>query len=536
MKKVLSIIFTLIIGMVSVFAQTTTGTLSGVVSAPDGVIAGATVLVKDNQTGRERTVTTSGEGTFTVSQLDFGNYTVTITASGYKTFVAQEVKVDVGRESALTITMELGGVNEEVTITSAGELVNSTNAELSTSISTQQVKELPIDGRNPLSLVSLQAGANATTNSISGQRSASTTITRDGINIQDNFIRTGVFVADRPTVDDVSEITVITQNAGVEQGGGSSVIQLVTPRGGSEFSGSLYAYNRNSAFTANTWANNFNGVNRPFLNRNQYGGTISGPVPVFNFGEGGPMFLRNKGFFFFNYEGFRLAQQASAAATTLLPEARNGNFTYVGTDGVTRTVNVLSGSGFNLTTAANQTAFANAGGVLTVSPIIQARLLNLLPTSGNGITTGINYLQTVNFNRSNGATRSNYSGRFDLDINEKNSVNFIYKRTNEDNERADIASGFATEPFVTQGGPTDLFVTAYRLTPTNNFSSEFRFGLQFSTPFFNEGNIPQDYFISQALVTTPEGSFRSQGRDTKIYTFQNNSVYTLGNHSLRMGG
>ena len=517
-------------------AQTTTGTLSGIVSAPDGVIPGATVVIKDNQTGRERTVTTSDAGSFAVSQLDFGTYTVTINASGYKKFVTKDVKVDVGRESSLTITMEVGGVSEEVTITSSGELVNSTNGELSTSISTQQVRELPIDGRNPLSLVSLQAGANATTNSISGQRSASTTITRDGVNVQDNFIRTGVFVADRPTVDDVSEVTVITQNAGVEQGGGSSVVQLVTPRGGNKFNGSLYAVNRNSAFTANTWANNFNNVKKPFLNRNQYGGTIGGPVPVFNFGEGGPMFLKNKGFFFFNYEGFRLAQQVSASATTLLPEARTGNFTYVGTDNVTRTVNVLNGTGFNLTTAANQTLFANAGGVLAVDPIIKTRLLDSLPTSATGIPTGINYLQTVNFSRSNGATRSNYAGRFDLDINEKNSLNLIYKRTNEDNQRADQAAGFSTTPFVTQGGPTDFFVTSYRLTPTNSFSTEFRFGLQFSAPFFNETNVPANYLISQALFTNPEGSFRAQGRDTKLYTFQNNSVYSRGNHSFRMGG
>jgi hypothetical protein len=536
MKKTMFAIMLFSLFSILTFGQASTGTLSGVVSAPDGVIAGATVLVKDNQTGRERTVITSGEGSFTVSQLDFGTYSVTITATGYKTFISKDVKIDAGRESALTITMEVGGVNEEVTITSAGELVNSANAELSTSISAKQVKELPIDGRNPLALVSLQAGANATTNSISGQRSSSTTITRDGINVQDNFIRTGGFVADRPTVDDVSEVTVITQNAGVEQGGGSSVVQLVTPRGGNKFSGSLYAVNRNSAFTANTWANNFNGVSKPFLNRNQYGGTIGGPVPVFNFGEGGPMFLRDKGFFFFNYEGFRLSQQVAASGTTLLPDARTGNFTYVGTDGVTRTVNVLTGAGFNLSTPANQALFANAGGPLTVDPIIKARLLDKLPTSGNGITTGINYLQTVNFNRANGATRSNYAGRFDLDINEKNTVNFVYKKTLEDNLRADQASGFATTPFVTQGGPTDFFVTSYRLTPTSNFSTEFRFGLQFSTPFFNESNVPSDYLISQALFTNPEGSFRAQGRDTKLYTFQNNSVWTLGNHSLRMGG
>jgi hypothetical protein len=535
MKKTTLIFMLVSVLSISIFGQQSTGTISGVVSAPDGVIAGATIVVKDNQTGRERTVTASGEGNFTVSQLDFGVYTVSITANGYKNFVTKDVKVDAARETALNITMEVGGVNEQVTITSAADIINTTNGELSTSISTQQVKELPIDGRNPLSLVSLQAGANATTNSISGQRSSSTTITRDGINVQDNFIRTGVFVSDRPTVDDVSEVTVITQNAGVEQGGGSSVVQLVTPRGGNEFHGSLYAVNRNSAFTANTWSNNFNGVKKPFLNRNQYGGTIGGPVPIFHFGEGGPMFLKNKGFFFFNYEGFKLAQQVSASATTLLPDARTGNFTYVGTDNVTRTVNVLNGTGLNLT-GANLTTFNNAGGVLAVDPIIKARLLDKLPTVANGLTTGINYLQTLNFNRSNGAERSNYAGRFDLDINEKNSLNVIYKRTNEENQRADQASGFATTPFVSQGGPTDFFVTSYRITPTNNFSSEFRFGLQFSVPFFNESNVPTDYLISQALVTTPEGSFRAQGRDTKFYSFQNNSVYTMGNHSFRMGG
>jgi hypothetical protein len=542
-KNFVLMILTFLLSATLIFAQDTTGRIVGTVSAPDGAIPGASIVVRDNQTAKERTVVASDDGTFTVSQLEFGTYTVIVTATGYKTLTANEVKIDAGREYPLNAVLEVGAVSEQVTITAGAEQINSTNAELSTTISTQQVRELPLNGRNPLALISLQAGANPTTNSINGQRSSSTTISRDGLNVQDNFIRTGGFVQDRPTVDDVSEITVTTQNAGVEQGGGSSVVQLVTPRGGQDLHGSLYIFNRNSEFSANTFFNNANvdpttglGVPKPFLNRNEFGGTISGPLPLLSFGEGGPTVLRKKAFFFFNYEGFRLAQQVSAAATTLLPQARTGLFTYTDTAGVQRTVNVLTGTGFNLSTAANQTAFTNAGGVLSVDPIIQTRLLDRLPTTGNGITTGTNFLQTVNFNRGAGSTRNGIAMRFDFDINDQNSFNVVYKRNNESNARSDIASGFSEQPFVNQGGPTNFFVAAYRLTPGSNFSNEFRTGFQYSTPFFNEGNVPTDFLIGQSLFTNPEGSFRDQGRKTLYKNFQDNAVYTLGNHSLRFGG
>ncbi len=535
MKRFLLVIMTLLMSSAIVLSQNTVGSIVGTVSATDGVIPGATVVVVDNQTGRVRTVIAGQDGTFTVSQLEFGTYNVTITAAGYKTLTANDVKIDIGREYPLNAVLEVGQITEVVTVTAGAEQINSTNAELSTTISTQQVRELPLNGRNPLALINLQAGANPTTGSINGQRSSSTNVSRDGLPVQDNFIRTGGFVQDRPTVDDVSEITVTTQNAGVEQGGGSSLVQLVTPRGGQKFRGALYAFNRNSEFAANTFFNNERGVAKPFLNRNEFGGSLSGPLPLPNFGNGGPMFNIGKGFFFFNYEGFRLSQQVSATATTLLPQARNGDFTYTA-GGVTRTVNVLTGSGFDLSTAANQTAFANAGGVLGVDPIIQSRLLANLPTSGNGITTGTNFLQALSFNRAAGSERNGITMRIDVDVNDQHGFNAVYKRNNESNLRSDLASGFSTIPFVDQGGPTNFFVGAYRITPSGKFTNEVRFGFQTSEPLFNESNVPTDYLIAQTLFTNPEGSFRSQGRDTYYRNLQNNAVYTIGNHSLRFGG
>ncbi len=532
-KKILLGFLVLCLQATLSLAQGTTGKIVGTVSTTDGVVPGATVVITDNQTAKERTVVSSSEGTFEVSQLEFGNYTVKITASGYKTFVANDVKIDAGREYPLNALLEAGQITEQVTVTAGAEQINSSNGELSTTISTEQIRELPLNGRNPLALLNLTAGASPTSGSINGQRTSATTITRDGLNVQDNFIRTGTFVSDQPSVDDISEITITTQNAGVEQGAGASFVQLVTPRGGNKFHGNLFAFNRNSEFTANSFFNNANGLRRPFLNRNQFGGSLSGPVPLPGFNEGGPVFVKNKAFFFFNYEGFRLAQQATITGlNTLLPGARDGSFTFATTGG-TRTVNVLTGQGFTSQLTPVQ------GGVLGVDPIIQARYLANLPTTANGVATGTNYTQTLSLLRGDPLIRNAYAGRFDVDFNDRNSFNAVYKRNNTSDARTDQAAGFSPNAFVNQGGPTNFFAAAYRTTISENFSNEVRGGFQKSEPFFRESNVPTNYIISTTgglALTNPEGTFRSQGRTTKYRNIQDNAVYTIGNHSLRFGG
>src|SRR3712207_5422298 len=123
-------------------------------------------------------------------------------------------------------------------------------------------------------------------------RTTMTNITRDGINIQDAYIRTNAtdFAPGRPTTDDTAEFTISTSNQEADQGFGGSQIRLVTPRGGKEISGALYGYNRNSDLAANNFFNNRSGLARPFRNRNNFGGKIGGPFPAFNFGEGGGPF------------------------------------------------------------------------------------------------------------------------------------------------------------------------------------------------------------------------------------------------------
>src|SRR5947209_8589508 len=458
-QRFAGVLLALFVFAASAFAQGSTGRLVGTVTDPGGaIVPGATVTVKDAQTGRERTITASSEGTFSVPQLESGTYTVTITAQGFSTFTATDLKIDAGRDYTLNATLQVGNVKENVTVVAGADIVNSTDASLSTTVGSRQVKELPINGRNPLALLNLLPGVNPTSSSINGQRSSSTNYTRDGLNVQDNFIRTGGFVQDRPTVDDTGEFTATLQNASAEFGG-SQVVQLVTPRGESKFHGAVYEFNRNSYFGANSFFNNFNNLPRPFLNRNQFGATVSGPAILPHFGEGGHSFLRKHAFFFANYEDFP---------------------------------------------------------------------------------------QGVNFNISTPVTRNAVTGRFDVQVNERNAFNFIYKRNNESNARNDLAFGFQTLPFVFQGGPTKLYIGAYNWTPTARFSNELRGGYQRSEPFFAEGGVPSDFVFSNAqtqsantlagIITNPEGSFRSQGRNTDYWNLQDNANYTWGNHSLRFGG
>lgn len=537
-------------------AQSNSGSLVGTVSGPDGVIPGATVTVTDNQTQKERTVVTSGEGGFSLSQLEFGVYTVKVTATGFKTSTATDVKIDAGREYSLNTTLEVGSISEVVTVMAGADVINSTNASLSNTISPKDVKELPINGRNPLALLNTMAGVNATSSSINGQKSTVTNYTRDGLNVQDNFIRLGGFVQDRPTVDDTGEFTAILQNAGAEFSS-SQTVQLVTPRGGSDFHGALYEFNRNSKFGANSFFSNFNGTPKPFLNRNQFGGSISGPAPLPRFGEGGASLLRKHAFFFFNTEIYRQASQATANATTLLPAARNGSFTYVAsctaatcpagiTPGQQITVNALTGAGLNLA-GANATVFNNAGGATSVDPLIASRILSRLPTAGNGTATGINFTQVLNFNIASPVLRDAQTGRFDVEINDRNAFNFVYKRTFDDNARTDLNYAFNTSPLVFQGATTKLYVGAYNWTPSPNFSNEVRGGYQYSNPFFHEGGVAKDFIIgainvqTQAqntlagIITSPEGQFRDQGRNTSYYNIQDNATYSRGNHSFRFG-
>lgn len=517
MKKVITLMFVIGLAALTALGQSNTGRLVGSVSDASGVIPGATVVVTDQKTGRERTVVTSGDGTFSVPQLDAGSYTVKITAQGHKTFTASDVKIDVGRDYPLASLLEVGSIAENVTVVTGGEVINTANGELSNTISTRQIQDLPLNGRNPLTLIGLQAGVasnGAQTTTIDGQRATFTNITRDGINIQDNFIRGNAvdFTPDRATTDDIAEFTITTQNGSAANAYGASQVQEVTPRGQNSFHGGAWWYNRNSALAANTFTRNRTGVAKDPLNQNQIGGKISGPV------------LKNKLFFFGYYEAFRRRTTSTQNRTILLPDARNGIFTYLDNAGVRRQVNLF-------------TALGGSTGITAVNPAIQSRFFATTPSAANNTsigdqlnTSGYTFAQQGNQNRDGVVTRIDY------ELNNKNQINGVYSYKKDNNLRPDAATNFDQVPDVVQPNPSQFVALAWRWTPSATLTNEVRGGFHSEHPLFlNTSNVPAS-FVTPLLITTPEEVFLDQGRYSINYNLQDNAEYVRGSHSLSFGG
>ena len=236
----------------AVSAQTTLGRLSGTVLDTSGaVLPGATITLTSEQTNQVQTAASGENGAFLFPQVLVGTYKVEISLQGFRSTTFTKVSVAVGQEYALTARLELGSVNENVTVEAGSSLVPTTSPEVTTTVEQQQIVSLPLNGRNPISLVQLQAGVASlgrTSTAINGGRPTWTQVTQDGINIQDNFIRTNSvdFVPNRPTSDNVGEFSIVTTAQGVDNAGGASQVRMITPSGTNSFKGNAYEYNRNS--------------------------------------------------------------------------------------------------------------------------------------------------------------------------------------------------------------------------------------------------------------------------------------------------
>ncbi|MFN7927465.1 MAG: TonB-dependent receptor [Blastocatellia bacterium] len=527
MKKAVFAILSLCFLTLLASAQSNTGRLVGTVAGPDGVVAGATVVITDDKTGKERTIVSGGDGTFSLSQLEVGTYTVKVTATGFKTFTATAVKIDIGREYSLNVPLEIGRVEEAVTITSGADVLNATTGELSATVSTKQIIELPLNGRNPLNLIALQPGVSsnsAQATSINGLRTSFTNITRDGLNVQDGFIRSNAtdFSPNRPSVDNIGEFTITTSNSGADQNGGAQIRQ-VTPRGESQFHGAAFEFNRNSKLAANNFFTNRSGLPIPFLNRNNFGGKILGPMWLPRFGEGGPSVLRDKAFFFFAYEGLRTRQSSLATRTILLPSARQGTFTYRDNANVTRTINLLG----------------LATGITSIDPNVNQNILSALPTVGNRADVGDQLNTTgISFNQPSNSDRNVYTTRLDFDINQHHTINGIWDYNKENNLRPDVdgTQGFNTRPATVQSSKNRLLVLAYRWTPGGRFSNEARGGFFKSDVPFDNTNPSPGFYVTPTLISNPVVTFQDQGRFTRYYNYQDNADLTIGKHGFRFGG
>ena len=275
----------------SVMAQGTSSVTGSVVDPQGNVISGATVTLIDQEKNFTRTQPTTERGTFAFSLIPPGQYKIEAEAKGFKKSVLTDVMAQVAKPTTLTMQLEIGNVQEVVTVSSeAGEvLVNKQDGTLGNNFVNQQITQLPLEARSPLALVTLQPAVTQQ-GYVAGARSDQSNITLDGVDIneaQTNSVGTPVL---RLNAEAIEEFRVTTVNANAAAGRSSGAqISLISKSGSNEWHGSLFWANRNTSTTANDFFNNRAGVPRPKLIRNTYGGSMGGPV------------VKDKLFFFYSY-------------------------------------------------------------------------------------------------------------------------------------------------------------------------------------------------------------------------------------------
>ena len=197
-------------------------------------------------------------------------------------------------------------------------MVDHVSTSVGRVVNTRQIEELPLVGRNPMDLVYLQPGANRFVGGglTDGLRGITSNVTVEGIAATEPDLGSGATSAAAAVpIEAVGEYRVITSSASAEYGRGSGAqVQMVYRSGTNQFHGSLFDFHRNRALNANSWSNNQNGVGRPTFIRNQFGGSLGGPI------------IKNKAFFHFTYEGVRQKTDSTQNGTVLHPHSQEWNF------------------------------------------------------------------------------------------------------------------------------------------------------------------------------------------------------------------
>lgn len=331
-----------------------TSQLNGSVSDPFGAkVADAKITLIDAATGLQRTTTSNAAGLYQFLDIPPGDYRLKAAFSGFSPFTAAKVTLIVKTPSTINIKFQIAGVATSVDVEGEAPLINRTDASLGNTIEQNQIAELPIADRNVVQLLSLQPGvaylgnqldASTDTRSgaVNGMRSDQSNVTLDGIGVNDQ--NNGYAFTSVLTVppDSVQEFRVTTANADADSGYSSGAqVALVTKSGTNTFHGSAYEYNRNTIFSAND----------PFLKEAQLGSGQSNTAPkllrnVFGATLGGPL-MKNRLFFFANYEGRRDAQGFSVLRTVPSATLRAGDLVYLcqrNTDGSLDTVDCPGGT------------------------------------------------------------------------------------------------------------------------------------------------------------------------------------------------
>jgi hypothetical protein len=533
--------------------STASSRISGTVMDSSGaVVPNANVVIKNNETGAEFKLKSMEDGSFILPSLPLAIYTVTVTAPGFKTTTVTGVKVVVGDTVNVEVKLETGAATESITVTGGAEVLQKESTTIGATITGRQISELPFAQRNALDLVLNLPGTSTPgrprTSSVNGLPQGSLNITIDGLNVQDNLIRSGdgFFTYIRPSSDSVAEVTVSTATPGAESGGEGAVqIKFVTKSGTNQYHGNVFGETRQPGLNANYYFNNLNKLPRTPTRLDQYGLSVGGPLTPW---------LKDRVFFFVNYERYRLPESQLRSPGVMTPELTQGLFRYKKADGSIASVNLFQLAATKCPAAATcQT---------TPDPLIAARLADAVASYANGTykpDANDPNLAQLSFINQGGQNRYYTVARFDFNVTSKQHVETIWNY-NAFRNVMDFLN--AVDPVLPKPFPQNFggqqsnrfsLSTALRSQLSATVVNEARFGFDGGTvTFCSSGCAPGDFAPFNGLgITLPNPAaptppiyanffttFDRAGswRNTPVKQFYDTVNWSKDKHSFTFGG
>ncbi|MGA7857432.1 MAG: TonB-dependent receptor, partial [Terracidiphilus sp.] len=312
-----------------VFGQAYFGTITGVLTDPSGaVIPGAKVTLTDQEKGYTFNATSDGEGRYLYRSIPPGVYSVTAVMPGFEKIVRTGIRVDVNQNATADLRLRVSSSSESVEVKAQAQVLDSEDATTGLVVDRKFINDLPLVDRYVMDLTFLTPGVTEAddqcsvgctgTNFVSnGSRNSTSDVLMDGATITNYEPNGGVTqVTYTPSAEAVDEFRVEQSNFSAEYGfSGASVVNMITRSGTNTFHGSGYDFIRNTITDANNWFNNLNGIPIPPVHRNNFGGTVGGPI------------FKNKTFFFFDYDATRQSSMATyQAGVPTDAERNNGDF------------------------------------------------------------------------------------------------------------------------------------------------------------------------------------------------------------------
>jgi hypothetical protein len=508
------------------WGQETRGRINVTVLDPQkAVVPDAALELVDLATNETRKATTQAVGTYTFVNLPVGKYRMTVTKPGFRVAVYDEVTVSATKSTDIETTLQIGSPTETVTVQAVAPVVETSQVTIGSVIDMRHIDTLPIVGRDISQLARIVPGYTGTWNGLPSIAQGSNV---DGVIGSSSRMKFGGNSAPSVQVrlENIEEMTVQTDQLDMNQGFGMAAMQsnFITRRGTNSFHGNLFWDLRNDNLNANSWSNNARGVKRAEFKLNEFGGNIGGPV------------LKDKLFFFFSLSTARQPGASTRSSTFLISSAQQGNFTYVGTDGQTRTVNVF---------AAARAYDSTLPG--TVNSVIAGQLqrINQAVPQGRVSTTTDPIINSVDWTSINPTTRWFPTFRVDYTPGAKWRVNLAVNQTKSQSPHS-AGPYFPGDYFVNHvGGNKSNNITSslgIDWTATNTLLNSFRFGYLYTAGWNPWGSGPEfsEYVtnperVGWPLVTSPMQHNVPISTFYPVFNISDTVSWQKGAHTLSIG-